>query len=76
MYGINYKILMIKATIIGFIDFMRNYGDYDLIYIRGGAGNFIDLEKYLMISIKLHNPQSIILVIHEDCGYNSVKTDL
>ena len=80
---------MIKATIVGCIDYRfqkmmaetiskynLNYGDYDLISIPGGAGNFNDLERYLKISIKLHNPQTIILVVHEDCGYKCVKEDL
>ena len=53
-----------------------NYGEYDLISIPGGAGNFNDFERYLKISIKLHNPQTIILIVHENCGYKSVKEDL
>ena len=49
---------MIKATIVGCIDYRfqkmmaetitkynLNYGDYDLISILGGAGNFNDLER-------------------------------
>ena len=77
---------MIPAIVIGCMDFRiqnhiqniikqnnLSYGDYDLVLIQGGAGNFEQLEQHLITSKKLHNPQLIILTIHEDCGYGSTK---
>jgi len=72
---------MIKAVVVGCIDYRYqkllhdivlreklSYGDYDFITIPGGAGNFDILEKYLTISKKLHQPNKVVLTIHEDCG--------
>ena len=77
---------MIKSVIIGCIDYRFqckihqtiksynfNFGDYDLILIPGG--NLIECIKYLKMSIKLHNPQNIILIIHEDCQQGATKDD-
>ena len=52
------------------------YGDYDLVSIKGGAGNFQQLKEHLLVAKKLHNPQQIILTIHEDCGAKAKKEDL
>ena len=52
------------------------YGDYDLVSIKGGAGNFIQLREHLEVAKKLHNPQKIILTVHEDCGAKAKEEDL
>ena len=80
---------MIKSVIIGCIDYRfqgkihqtiksynLNFGDYDLILIPGGGGNLTECIKYLKMSIKLHNPLNIILIIHEDCQQGATKDDL
>ena len=77
---------MIAAIVIGCMDFRiqnhiqnlikehnLSYGDYDLVLIQGGAGNFEQLKEHLITAKILHNPQLIILTIHEDCGYGSTK---
>ena len=77
---------MIPAIVIGCMDYRiqdkiqklitqnnLSYGDYDLVLIQGGAGNFEQLKEHLTTAKKLHNPQLIILTIHEDCGYGSTK---
>ena len=79
---------MIKSVIIGCIDYRfqgkiyqtiksynLNFWDYDLILIPGGGGNLTECIKYLKMSIKLHNPQNIILIIHEDCQQGATKDD-
>lgn len=53
-----------------------NYGDYDLVSIKGGAGNFAQLEEHLIVAKSLHNPQKIILTVHEDCGAKATERDL
>lgn len=53
-----------------------NYGDYDLVSIKGGAGNFVQLEEHLIVAKSLHNPQKIILTVHEDCGAKATERDL
>jgi len=52
------------------------YGDYDLVSIKGGAGNFEQLREHLVAAKKLHNPQQIILTVHEDCGAKAKQEDL
>lgn len=52
------------------------YGDYDLVSIKGGAGNFEQLREHLVVAKRLHNPQQIILTVHEDCGANATQKDL
>ena len=79
---------MIKSLVIGCMDYRfqcklyktiksynLNFGDYDLILIPGGGGNLTECIKYLKMSIKLHNPQNIILTIHEDCQQGANKCD-
>lgn len=51
------------------------YGDYDLVSIKGGAGNFQQLREHLLVAKKLHDPQKIILTIHEDCGAKAKEED-
>ena len=53
-----------------------DYGDYDLVSIKGGAGNFEQLREHLIVAKKLHNPQQIILTVHEDCGAKAKEEDL
>jgi len=54
------------------MDILHKYnlkvGDYDLIAIKGGAGNFQQLQSHLEVSKSLHDPQLVILTIHSDCG--------
>jgi len=79
---------MIKAVIVSCMDYRiqekiakiisvhnLNYGDYDLILIQGGAGNFEQLKSHLITSQKLHDPQKVILSIHQDCGYGAHKNN-
>ena len=79
---------MIKTIVFGCMDYRfqeniqnllkkynLNYGDYDLVLIQGGGGNFDQLEKHLITSKKLHNPLEVILTIHEDCGFGSKIKD-
>ena len=58
------------------LDNNLDYGDYDLVSIKGGAGNFAQLEEHLIIAKKLHNPQKVILTVHEDCGAKATEKDL
>ena len=54
-----------------------NYGDYDLVSVKGGAGNFEQLKRTSCeLAKRLHNPQMIILTVHEDCGAKATQTDL
>ena len=69
----DYRIQEKIAKIIS--DYNLNYGDYDLILIQGGAGNFDQLKSHLITSKKLHNPQKVILSIHQDCGYGALNND-
>ena len=77
---------MIPAIVVGCMDYRfqekiqnlitknnLSYGDYDLVLIQGGAGNFEQLKQHLITAKTLHDPQLIILTIHEDCGYGSKK---
>ena len=77
---------MIPAIVVGCMDYRMqqkiqniigknnlSYGDYDLVLIQGGAGNFEQLKQHLITAKTLHDPQLIILTIHEDCGYGSTK---
>jgi selenocysteine-specific translation elongation factor len=81
--------MTIKAIVICCMDFRfqkaihelvkengLNYGDYDLVSVKGGAGNFEQLREHLVVAKRLHNPQMIILTIHEDCGAKATQTDL
>ena len=52
------------------------YGEYDLVSVKGGAGNFQQLKEHLEVAKKIHNPQKIILTIHEDCGAKAKEADL
>ena len=80
--------ICIKAVVVCCMDFrfqaavnrviaehQLDYGDYDLVSIKGGAGNFEQLEEHLEAAKKLHNPQKVILTIHEDCGAKAKKDD-
>ena len=58
------------------LDNELNYGDYDMVSIKGGAGNFAQLEEHLIVAKNLHNPQKIILTVHEDCGAKATEHDL
>ena len=58
------------------LDNELNYGDYDMVSIKGGAGNFAQLEEHLIVAKTLHNPQKIILTVHEDCGAKATEHDL
>ncbi len=79
---------MIKAIVVGCMDYrfqkdLANlilnkgfqYGEYDLVLVEGGAGNFEQLEIHLKIAKTLHNPGQIVLTIHEDCSYKSRIND-
>ena len=50
-------------------------GEFDRVSVAGGAGNFASLNEHLAVSFRLHNPQEIILTIHEDCGAGATKND-
>ena len=50
-------------------------GTFDLVCIKGGAGNFEQLRSHLITSRDLHDPQSVHLLIHEDCGYEASEAD-
>ena len=47
-------------------------GEYDLISVAGGAKGIVEREDYLFnqmaISCRLHSPENIVLIQHEDCG--------
>lgn len=51
-------------------------GTYDLVCIRGGAGNFDSLRAHLETSRDLHAPREVHLLIHEACGYRACESDL
>ena len=51
-------------------------GDYDMVSIAGGAGNFEQLKKHLKLSTGLHQAENIVLTVHEDCGAGATKDDL
>lgn len=79
---------MVKAIIIGSMDyrFQRDisdlinlkglqYGEYYLVLVQGGAGNFDQLVSHLKMAKTHHKPEQIVLTIHEDCTYNSQVND-
>ena len=52
------------------------YGEYELILIQGGAGNFGQLEAHLKNSYRLLRPKYLFLLVHQDCRYGSKPEDL
>ncbi|OHA15657.1 MAG: hypothetical protein A3G52_00825 [Candidatus Taylorbacteria bacterium RIFCSPLOWO2_12_FULL_43_20] len=52
-----------------------NYGDFDRVAVAGGAGNFEQLRTHAEISNRLHDTDTVILTIHEDCGAGAKKED-
>lgn len=52
------------------------HGHFDRLSVAGGAGNFKILEEHAPLSRKLHEPELVILTIHEDCGAGAKKEDL
>ncbi|HET8574887.1 MAG TPA: hypothetical protein VFM02_01795, partial [Candidatus Paceibacterota bacterium] len=58
----------------------ENFGvkinECDEISIGGGAGGFDDLEEELEKSKRLHNPDFVILAVHENCGAGAKEEDL
>src|SRR4030042_3350679 len=69
-----------QATVITCIDFrfvsaVRDFlveeglkYQYDLISFPGATLNFEKLREALDVSIKLHSPNLVYLIDHEDCG--------
>ena len=66
-----------KATVLHCIDFRiqrflneyleeRFAGSYDRISVAGGVRN-VPLDQF-EVSIRLHQPKTIVLIQHEDCG--------
>ena len=53
-----------------------NPGDFDRVSVAGGAGNFEILKHHAPLSKRLHDPEMIILTVHEDCGAGAKKEDL
>lgn len=51
-------------------------GQYDLVMVPGGAGDFAQLKRCARISHRLHETREVVLVIHEDCGAGAKKGDL
>lgn len=78
----------IKAIVVGCMDYRfqkalhdvikqngLTYGEYDMVTIKGGAGNFEQLEAHLPVAKALHDPTKVILTIHEDCGAKATESD-
>lgn len=75
-----------KAVVLHCIDFRfrkklieflnSKFGDaYDLISVAGGVKDMDFVIEQIRISQKLHNPEVIVLIQHEDCGaYGGSKT--
>lgn len=53
-----------------------DHGQFDRLSVAGGAGNFKILEEHAALSKKLHAPELVILIVHEDCGAGAKKEDL
>lgn len=57
-----------------------NYGEFDRIAWPGASKDFENVKAAAEVSIKLHNPDEVIIYEHEDCGAygqdNSTKTHL
>lgn len=55
-----------------------NYGKFDRIAWPGASKDFENVKNAAEISLKLHNPDELIIYEHEDCGAygedNSTKT--
>ena len=51
-------------------------GDFDRVSVAGGAGNFKSLDEHASISKKLHDTQTAVLIVHEDCGAGAKLEDL
>ncbi|MFH1769807.1 MAG: carbonic anhydrase [Parcubacteria group bacterium] len=49
----------------------------DRVSIPGGAGKQPQLvDEWCDLSCKLHEPNTIVLTVHEDCGAGATKDDL
>jgi len=49
----------------------------DCLSIPGGAGKNPELvDQWVELSIKLHQPDTILLTVHEDCGAGATRDDL
>ncbi len=44
------------------------YGEFDRISWPGASIDFENVKKACAISLKLHDPEDIIIYEHEDCG--------
>src|SRR3989344_3087490 len=44
------------------------YGHFDRISWSGSSLDFENVEKSALVSIKLHDPDEVIIYEHEDCG--------
>jgi carbonic anhydrase len=51
-------------------------GQFDRVSVAGGAGNTGVLFDQVITSLRLHVPELIILIGHNDCGYGADKKDL
>lgn len=65
-----------KAVDSLFASLKVDLGNVDRVAVAGGAGNTGLLFYHLDLSQKLHEPETFILVGHDDCGYGATKDDL
>lgn len=49
---------------------------FDRISIPGGAGDFEQVHTYLAFSMRVHKPDVIILITHDDCRAEVTEDDL
>ncbi len=45
-----------------------NYGEFDRIAWPGSSIDFENVKNASKVSLKLHNPDNVIIYEHEDCG--------
>jgi hypothetical protein len=50
--------------------------DFDRLSVKGGAGNFGQLQEHLEAAQQLHGATVAILTVHEECGAGAKREDL
>ncbi|MBI2598834.1 hypothetical protein HYW40_01265 [Candidatus Curtissbacteria bacterium] len=53
-----------------------NYGQFDRISWPGTSKDFDSLKKAAAISLKLHDPDEVLIIEHEDCGAYGLDNSL
>ena len=66
----------IQKAVDDLIDSLINIGRFDRVSVAGGAGNTGVLFDQIIKSLRLHRPELVVLVAHEECGDGATRKDL